>query len=77
MSEQIESMGFEQGVKALEEVVRALEGGNLSLEESLRLYQQGVALAQRCERLLKDGRARVTALMADGTEQEVSLPDET
>ena len=77
MSEQIESMGFEQGVKALEEVVRALEGGNLSLEESLRLYQQGVALAQRCERLLKDGRARVTALMADGTEQGVSLPDET
>lgn len=76
MSEQIESMGFEQGVKALEEVVRALEGGNLSLEESLKLYQQGVALSQRCERLLKDGRARVTALMADGTEQEVALPDE-
>jgi exodeoxyribonuclease VII small subunit len=54
--------GFEALYKRLEETVAKLEQGNLSLEDSLSLYEEGMQLAQRCQALLQDAELRVTRL---------------
>ncbi len=57
----IAGMGYEQARDALVEVVRRLETGGATLEESLALWERGEALAARCEQWLAGARARVEA----------------
>ncbi|MEX0681887.1 MAG: exodeoxyribonuclease VII small subunit [Dehalococcoidia bacterium] len=54
--------GFEAQYKTLEETVSKLEQGDLTLEESLALYEEGMKLAKRCQELLRDAELRVTRL---------------
>ena len=63
-----ETEGFEALYKQLEETVAKLEQGNLSLEESLSLYEAGTALAKRCQELLQDAELRVTRLQSQFNE---------
>ncbi len=49
----------------LQEVVARLEGGELPLEETLQLYEQGVRLAAECQRLLDAAELRVRQLQLD------------
>ena len=63
MSE-IEQLGYEEARDALVDVVRKLEAGGVSLEESLALWERGEALANRCEQWLAGARARVEAAVA-------------
>jgi exodeoxyribonuclease VII small subunit len=61
--------GFEAQYKQLEAVVAKLEAGDLTLEESLALYEDGMKLAKACQELLRDAELRVTKLQeqfADG-----------
>lgn len=58
MSE-IATMSFEDAMKELEQVVARLESGNTSLEESIKLYEQGAALRQHCESRLREAEERV------------------
>ena len=60
---------FETALKKLEEVVRKLESGELSLDDSLKAYEEGVKLASFCSRKLNDAEKRVDVLtkMKDGT----------
>ena len=61
--------GFEAQYKRLEESVAKLEEGDLTLEASLALYEEGMKLAKQCQDLLKDAELRVTKLQeqfADG-----------
>jgi exodeoxyribonuclease VII small subunit len=58
----VEEMGYEQARDELVDVVRRLEAGAATLEESLHLWERGQALATRCERWLAGARARVDAL---------------
>ena len=60
-TEEIAAMGYEQARDALVEVVRRLETGGATLEESLALWERGEALANRCEQWLAGARARVEA----------------
>jgi exodeoxyribonuclease VII small subunit len=53
---------FEQALGRLEEIVGLLEEGNLPLEQSLTLYEEGVELRKRCEALLERAETRVTLL---------------
>ncbi|MGE0227422.1 MAG: exodeoxyribonuclease VII small subunit [Dehalococcoidia bacterium] len=53
---------FEVLYSRLEEVTNALEGGQLTLEESMSLYEEGMRLAQRCQALLADVEQRVQVL---------------
>jgi exodeoxyribonuclease VII small subunit len=62
----IESLGYEQARDELVEVVRKLEAGGASLEESLRLWERGEALADRCEQWLAGARARLDAALERG-----------
>jgi exodeoxyribonuclease VII small subunit len=54
---------YEQLYAQLQEVVARLEQGELPLDETLRLYEQGVRLAASCQRLLDSAELRVQALM--------------
>lgn len=54
---------YEQARDQLTEVVRRLEGGGLTLEESLALWERGERLAAICEQWLEGARARLAAAM--------------
>ena len=60
----IAEMSFEQALKALEEVVRQLEGGEVPLEESIGLYERGEALRRHCQARLDAAQARIEKIVA-------------
>lgn len=57
--------GFEQARDELAEVVRKLEAGGLSLEDSLALWERGEALAKLCERHLAGARHRIETALSE------------
>jgi exodeoxyribonuclease VII small subunit len=56
---------FEDCLARLEQIVAALESGNLPLEESLKVFEEGVALARQCGRYLEDAERRLEILAKD------------
>lgn len=60
-----EQMTFERAVKRLDEIVAALESGELPLDESLALYYEGAGLLALCEKILADAKLRVETLAED------------
>ena len=58
------ALSYEQARDQLTEVVRRLEGGGLTLEQSLDLWERGERLAGICEQWLEGARARLAAAMA-------------
>ena len=55
----IQQLSFEAALKRLEEIVRKLESGEASLDESIDLYSEGDRLKQQCEARLKAAQARI------------------
>ncbi|MES4900718.1 MULTISPECIES: exodeoxyribonuclease VII small subunit [unclassified Streptomyces] len=62
------ALGYEQARDELVEVVRRLEAGGTSLEESLALWERGEELAKVCRRWLEGARARLDAALAETAE---------
>ena len=64
----IAKLSFEDALKELEEIVRALESGKGKLEDAITSYERGAALRAHCERKLAEAQARIEkiALGADG-----------
>lgn len=60
-----EQLTYEAAREELIEVVRRLEAGGASLEESLALWERGEALARRCQEWLDGARARLDAVVED------------
>ena len=58
-----EEPSFEDNLKRLEEIVSKLDQGNLPLDESLNLYQDGINAYQTCHELLKVAEAKITKLV--------------
>ncbi len=58
----VDDLSFEQLYERLEEVTARLESGDLSLEQSVTLFEEGMKLAQRCQQLLGDVEQRVETL---------------
>ena len=58
-----EAPTFEQAIKRLSEIVQALEKGDLPLEESLRLFEEGVALSRASQEKLDGAQKRVEELL--------------
>ncbi|MCL6535209.1 MAG: exodeoxyribonuclease VII small subunit [Armatimonadetes bacterium] len=59
---QNEPMTFEQAMTRLETIVRTLESGELPLDETVRLYEEGQRLRLYCEQYLADAEQRITAI---------------
>jgi exodeoxyribonuclease VII small subunit len=64
--EDIENLTFEQAFAELEETVRKLEAGGLTLEESLGLFERGQALATRCNAQLDQAELKLRQLSPEG-----------
>jgi exodeoxyribonuclease VII small subunit len=60
---------FEANMQRLEQIVRAMERGDVPLEESLKLFQEGTELVRSCGKLLDDAELQVKMVLtaADGT----------
>ena len=65
-------MTFEASMARLEQIVRTMERGDVPLDESLKLFQEGTELVRNCEKLLDDAQLQVTKIMAaaDGSPVE-------
>lgn len=63
---------FEEKLQRLEQIVRAMEQGDVALEESLKLFQEGTELVRSCGKLLDDAQMQVKliATAADGSPVE-------
>ena len=63
------SKTFEESMGRLEQIVRAMERGDVPLEESLKLFQEGTELVQTCTKLLDDAQLQIKKVMtaADGS----------
>ena len=55
---------FEQNMLRLEQIVRAMERGDVALEESLKLFQEGTELVRECGKLLEDAKLQVSKITA-------------
>ena len=61
-----QSQNFESSLAALEKIVRELERGELPLEKSLELFEQGVRLSRECQERLQAAERRIEVLLRDG-----------
>lgn len=61
-------MDFEKKLKRLEEIVKNMEDGNLPLEKSLELFEEGVRLSKECHTQLNAAEQKVKILMGAGAE---------
>ena len=61
-----QNKNFEAGLAALEKIVRELEHGDLPLEESLKLFEEGVRLSRECQERLNQAERRIEVLLRDG-----------
>jgi exodeoxyribonuclease VII small subunit len=66
MNPEFDGLTFDAALAELEDVVGRLETNDLTLEESLTLYERGQRLARRCTLLLEDASLRVEQLTDDG-----------
>jgi len=72
------SKTFEESMSRLEQIVRAMERGDVPLEESLKLFQEGTELVQTCTKLLDDALLQIKKVMtaADGSPMMEDFLDE-
>ena len=66
------NLSFEENMQRLEQIVRAMERGDVPLEESIKLFQEGTELVRCCGKLLDDAQLQVKKITTapDGTPVE-------
>jgi len=62
------AIDFEQQLESLEGLVASLESGELSLEDSLKSFEQGIKVARECQQALKNAEQKVELLTRQGNE---------
>jgi exodeoxyribonuclease VII small subunit len=65
---------FEDAMKRLEEIVKSLESGDLPLEESLKVFAEGMELAKYCSKKLEEAEKKVTVLIEEGAGRYTQVP---
>ncbi len=72
------NQNFEKNMQRLEQIVRAMERGDVPLEESMKLFQEGTELVRSCGKLLDEAELQVKKIMSapDGTPVEEDFIDE-
>ena len=69
---------FESNLQRLEQIVRAMERGDVALDESLKLFQEGTELVRACGKLLDEAELQVKTIMAgpDGKPVQEDFADD-
>ncbi len=62
------NLTFEEALESLKKIVEKLEGGSLSLEESLKLYEEGIAYTSFCDKHLKNAKLKISELKEENNE---------
>ena len=62
-----DNLTFESAITRLEEIVKLLEKGNSSLDDSLKLYQEGISLIRFCNAALDNAENKIKVLSNDGS----------
>jgi exodeoxyribonuclease VII small subunit len=65
---------FEDAMERLEEIVESLESGDLPLEESLKVFKEGMALVKFCSRKLEEAEKKVTVLVEESGGKYAEVP---
>lgn len=69
MEKRREDMKFEEAIKRLEEIVEEMEGKDLQLEKSIKLFQEGMELAAFCNGKLDEAERRINIVMKNSKGQ--------
>ena len=69
-----ENRSFEASLEALERIVKQLEGGDLPLEKSLELFEQGIRLSRECQERLTQAERKIEVLLRDNQGRPVTAP---
>ena len=56
-------ISFEEAVSKLEEIVKKLESGNISLDESIKIYQEGIILSRVCSKKLEEAEGKILSIV--------------
>lgn len=70
------TMNFEEAFQRLEEITGQLEDGDVSLDKSLQLFEEGIKLSRWCHHTLEDARQKVEILLKDTDETTKEIPFE-
>ena len=68
---------FETSLKRLEEIVKKLENGELSLDSALQLFEEGIKLSRFCHTKLEEAERRVEILLKNSSGQPRAVPLQT
>jgi len=60
-----ENFDFNKGLTELEQIVKQMDSADLSLDESLKLFEKGVTLTKLCQKALQDTEAKISLLIND------------
>ena len=74
--ENAQSRSFEASLEALERIVQQLEDGDLPLEKSLELFEQGIKLSRECQERLSQAERRIEILLRDNQGRPIVGPFE-
>ena len=74
----MEEINFEEAMKKLEQITAELEKGDLSIDESVKKFEEGIKLSKECNKILEDSEKRINILINnDGNiTEENFLPKE-
>ena len=59
---------FEEQIEELEKIVEELESGNLSLEDSVNKFEEGIEISKKCNKTLEEAEKKITILVKDKDE---------
>lgn len=77
MAKKEEEKTFEQAITELEKIVKDLESGNASLDESIEKYTEGMRLAKLCGDKLNDATLKINKILKeDGKLEDFEIPEE-
>lgn len=70
------SLTYEQAYKRLEQILQELESKNTSLDESLKIYEEGISLYKHCNKLLEDAQLKISKFNKLGAEDSFNIVEE-
>lgn len=74
----MKEINFEDAIKKLEEITAELEKGDLSLDESVKKFEEGIKLSKECNKILEDSEKKINILINENGNitEENFLPEE-